>query len=375
LKPLYHNIPGRFFIFWFFIFGAIAARTQPVANFTASQQVGCSPIIVNFQDQSAGNPTSWLWNFGNGNTSTLQNPTASYFTPGTYTVTLTVSNAGGTNTIFRTDYITVYEPPSVNFSANITSGCFPLRVQFTDLSTAGLNNTNVTWDWDLGNGTTSSLQNPSVTYTNAGTYTVTLRVTNDKGCTRTISRPNFITVTPGVRSSFTHTQPTVCSAPANISFTNTSTGPPTLTYLWDFGDGNTSTLLNPVHTYTVNGTYTATLVTFSSAGCQDTARSNPIIIGGYNTSFSYPASVCINEIVNFTNTSTPIPVNANWTFGDGGTASGINTTYSYPVPGVYNVRLYNTYGNCIDSVDQNITVNPRPVADFMAPGTSIVKGD
>lgn len=370
MKPLYHNIPGRFFIFWFFIFGAIAARTQPVANFTASQQVGCSPIIVNFQDQSAGNPTSWLWNFGNGNTSTLQNPTASYFTPGTYTVTLTVSNAGGTNTIVRTDYITVYEPPSVNFSANITSGCFPLRVQFTDLSTAGLNNTNVTWDWDLGNGTTSSLQNPSVTYTNAGTYTVTLRVTNDKGCTRTISRPNFITVTPGVRSSFTHTQPTVCSAPANISFTNTSTGPPTLTYLWDFGDGNTSTLLNPVHTYTVNGTYTATLVTFSSAGCQDTARSNPIIIGGYNTSFSYPASVCINEIVNFTNTSTPIPVNANWTFGDGGTASGINTTYSYPVPGVYNVRLYNTYGNCIDSVDQNITVNPRPVADFMAPVTS-----
>lgn len=370
MKPLYHNIPGRFFIFWFFIFGALAARTQPVANFTASQQVGCSPIIVNFQDQSAGNPTSWLWNFGNGNTSTLQNPTASYFTPGTYTVTLTVSNAGGTNTIFRTDYITVYEPPSVNFSANITSGCFPLRVQFTDLSTAGLNNTNVTWDWDLGNGTTSSLQNPSVTYTNAGTYTVTLRVTNDKGCTRTISRPNFITVTPGVRSSFTHTQPTVCSAPANISFTNTSTGPPTLTYLWDFGDGNTSTLLNPVHTYTVNGTYTATLVTFSSAGCQDTARSNPIIIGGYNTSFSYPASVCINEIVNFTNTSTPIPVNANWTFGDGGTASGINTTYSYPVPGVYNVRLYNTYGNCIDSVDQNITVNPRPVADFMAPVTS-----
>jgi len=369
LKPLYHNIPGRFFIFCFFIFGALTARAQPVANFTASQQVGCSPIIVNFQDQSAGNPTSWLWNFGNGNTSTLQNPTASYFTPGTYTVTLTVINAGGTNTIVRTNYITVYEPPSVNFSANITSGCFPLRVQFTDLSTAGLNNTNVTWDWDLGNGTTSSLQNPSVTYTNAGTYTVTLRVTNDKGCTRTISRPNFITVTPGVRSSFTHTQPTVCSAPADISFTNTSTGPPTLTYLWDFGDGNTSTLLNPVHTYTVNGTYTATLVTFSSAGCQDTIRSNPIIIGGYNTSFSYPASVCINEIVNFTNTSIPVPVNASWTFGDGGTGNGINTTYSYSVPGVYNVRLYNTYGNCIDSVDQNITVNPRPIADFMAPVT------
>ena len=208
---------------FFYSSGTLA---QPAANFTASPLAGCSPLIVNFQDLSTGAPTSWLWNFGNGNTSTLQNPIASYFTPGTYTITLTVTNAGGSNTLVRTNYISVYEPPTVDFSASITSCCFPLRVQLTDLSTAGIGNTNVSWDWDFGNGQTSNLQNPFVIYTTAGIFNVTLRVTNDKGCVRTLSRPAFINVTPGVRSIFTHTSPTVCSAPATIDFTNNSTGPP-----------------------------------------------------------------------------------------------------------------------------------------------------
>lgn len=370
LKPIHHTATGRFFIFFFLLSSAFAARSQPAANFTGSPLAGCSPLIVNFQDQSTGNPTSWNWNFGNGNTSTLQNPTASYFTPGTYTVTLTVTNLSGSNTLIRTNYVTVYEPPVVDFSANITSGCFPLRVQLTDLSTAGAGNTNVSWEWDFGNGTTSTLQNPLVTYTTAGVFNVTLKVTNDKGCTRTISRPNFITVTPGVTAGFTNTQPIVCTAPATISFTNTSTGPPVLTYLWDFGDGNFSAAANPVHTYTANGTYIVTLVTFSSAGCQDTVISNPIIIGGYSATFSYPPNICINEIVSFTNTSIPLPSSSDWNFGDGGTASGITVTHSYTAPGVYTVKLYNTYPGCLDSVEQNITVNPRPVADFTAPVTS-----
>lgn len=347
-----------------------ASAQTPVANFSGSPLSGCSPLIVNFQDLSTGNPTSWSWDFGNGNTSVLQNPTASYITPGTYTIRLTATNANGSNTITRTQYITVYEPPTVDFSVNNQSGCFPLRVQFTDLSTAGSGNTNVSWNWDFGNGTTSTLQNPQITYTSAGSFTVTLRVTNDKGCIRTISRPNYITVTNGVRAAFTNTQPTVCRAPATINFTNTSTGPPVLSYLWNFGDGNFSALTNPAHTYISNGSYTVTLVTSSTAGCVDTFRSSPIIIGGFTTSFTAPASVCINETVNFSNTSTPAPVSSNWTFGDGGTASTINATHAYSATGGYNVWLYNTYSTCIDSILQSIIVNPRPVADFTAPITT-----
>ena len=344
---------------------------NPVANFTGTPLAGCSPLIVNFQDQSTGSPTIWAWDFGNGNTSTLQNPTATYFTPGTYTITLTSTNANGSGTLTRNQYITVYEPPTVNFSASVINGCFPLRVQFNDLSSAGVGNTNTSWAWDFGNGVTSTLQNPFITYTNAGTFTVTLKVTNDKGCTRTLSRPSFITVTPGVTAGFTHTQPTVCSAPANITFTNSSTGPGVLSYQWNFGDGNFSAALNPVHTYTVNGTYTVTLVTSSSSGCDDTVRTTvPITIGGFATSFSSPASVCINEPATFINTSSPVPVSTNWTFGDGGSAAGINASHSYAVPGVYTVRLYNTYSICTDSALRTITVNPRPVTNFTAPVTS-----
>lgn len=355
----------------FVLSGLLVHAQTPVANFTGTPLSGCSPLIVVFQDLSTGNPTSWSWDFGNGNTSTLQNPTASYFTPGTYTVQLTATNANGSNTLTRTQYVTVYEPPAVNFSANNTSGCFPLRVQFTDLSTPGVGNTNVSWNWDFGNGITSSLQNPFVTYTTAGLFTVTLRVTNDKGCTRTISRPTYIAVTPGVSASFFHSQPTVCSAPAIINFTNLSTGPGVLSYQWDFGDAGTSTAQNPSHTYTANGSYTITLITSSSAGCVDTFRTAvPIVIGGFNTSFTVPPSICVNEIVPFVNMSTPAPVSSSWSFGDGGTATGLNATYVYATPGTYTIWLYNTYSTCIDSVSQTITVNGRPTANFTAPVTS-----
>ncbi|MCB0775492.1 MAG: PKD domain-containing protein, partial [Chitinophagaceae bacterium] len=343
----------------------------PVANFSGTPQSGCSPLVVNFQDLSSNNPTSWLWNFGNGNTSTLQNPTATYFNPGTYTVSLTATNAIGSNTSTRTQYITVYEPPTVNFVGDNLSGCFPLRVQFTDLSTAGSGNTNTSWLWDFGDGTTSTQQNPLITYTSAGNYSVTLRVTNDKGCTKIFTRSNYITVTNGVTASFTHSLPTVCNSPASISFTNTTTGPATLSYQWNFGDGTPlSTLQNPTHTYTSNGSYIVTLVATSTAGCQDTAFSSPIIIGGYTTSFNAPASICINELITFTNTSVPTPLNSNWNFGDGGTATTINTTHTFINTGNYTVWLHNNYNGCQDSISQVITVNPRPAADFTAPDSS-----
>ncbi|MEO7922091.1 MAG: PKD domain-containing protein [Chitinophagaceae bacterium] len=372
MRPKFYNILTKLIAAYVVIFSVTTVSGQtPVANFTGSPVSGCSPLIVNFQDLSTGNPTAWLWDFGNSNTSTLRNPTATYFTPGTYTVSLTVTNPNGSNTLTRSQYITVYESPTVAFTADITNGCFPLRVQFTDMSTAGIGNTNVSWQWDFGNGTLSSQQNPQVIYTSAGTFTVTLRVTNDKGCVKVVSRTNYITVTPGVKANFTHTQSTVCRAPADIFFTNTSTGPPTLSYLWDFGDGSPlSGLQNPVHTYLANGTYTVTLVTFSTAGCQDTMRSTPIVIGGFNTSFSAPTNVCINEVVNFTNTSNPTPASILWRFGDGGTATSLNATHSYAATGTYTVWLYNTYNTCQDSVSQQINVNPRPVADFSAPVTS-----
>jgi gliding motility-associated-like protein len=347
---------------------AYAYGQTPVANFTGSPLSGCQPLVVNFQNLSTGNPTSYLWDFGNGNTSSQQNPTAVYLNPGTYTVKLTVTNANGNNTLVRSQYITVYEPPTVNFSANHTAGCFPFTVQFTDQSIAGSGNSNTSWEWDFGNGQTSTLQNPTVIYTSAGMYTVTLKVTNDKGCFKVLSKPNYISVGTGPHAGFTHTQATVCRPPADISFTNTSTGTGPLTFAWDFGDGGTSTLQNPVHTYTNSGSFTARLVTTNAAGCTDTSyTSTPIVIGGIVTEFTGPDSICINVPAIFTNTSTPIPTSANWNFGDGGIASTIHASHAYLTAGTYTVKLFNTYANCTDSTTKTIVVNPNPLPDFTAP--------
>ncbi|MCZ2460255.1 MAG: PKD domain-containing protein [Chitinophagales bacterium] len=354
-----------------FLFNSITLFGQaPSANFTASPIAGCSPLLVSFQDQSNGNPVSWHWDFGNGNTSALKNPSAAYLKPGKYTVKLTVTNANGSNTLTRNQYIIVYEAPTVKFTADKTSGCFPVYVNFTDQSTGGSGNTNVSWQWDFGNGLISNDQNPTIAYTTAGVYTVTLKVTNDKGCSKVLSIPNYINVTPGVHSSFNNTLANVCSPPATINFTNNSTGPGTLTWQWDFGDGNTSAQQSTSHTYTTAGNYTVKLITTSTAGCSDTAKTaSPISIGGITTAFNIPAGVCADATTAFSNASSPAPVSSVWNFGDGTTASSIDPSHIYTTPGTYTVKLYNTYANCIDSAIKNIVVNPLPVANFNAPAT------
>jgi len=341
----------------------------PSANFTASPIGGCSPVIVNFLDLSTGNPDSWLWDLGNGNSSTLKNPSATYFTPGTYTIKLTVTNANGSNTLTRAQYISVYEPPTVDFSADVRGGCFPLRVQFTDLSSAPAGSSIVSWQWDFGNGITSTAKNPQAVYTSAGNFAVTLKVTDDKGCTRLLGRNAYINVTPGVTAGFNATPPVACSSPVTIQFNNTTTGAGTLSYQWDFGDGNTSTLASPSHTYTANGSYTVVLRAISSAGCEDTVT-RIIPIARFSSSFRYTGNACPGSPVAFANTSVPAPDSSRWTFGDGSSSSAPAPTHSYSSAGTYTVWLYNFYGACIDSVSQPITIVPPPAANFSAPVTT-----
>lgn len=353
------------------LFFCLAVSSAQTANFTAAVTSGCSPLVVNFQDQSTGNPASWFWDFGNGATATLQNPSTTYFTPGTYTVTLTVTSASGSNTLTRTQYITVYGKPTVNFTVNDSTACFPHRAQFTDLSTPAPGTTNTQWLWDFGDGTQSTQQNPLHIYTNTGNYPVTLKVTNNQGCYSVLTKQMYIIIAGGVTSDFTNTQPTTCRPPFNISFTNNSSGPGTLTWLWDFGDGTTSTLQNPVYTYTTPGNYTVSLATTSSDGCSDTMRKVSVLtIQNINTTFNAPDSACINTSINFSNTATPVPLSSNWIFGDGSTSMAINPVKSYAATGTYTVTLYNTYTYCTDSVTRIIRINPRPVANFTSDVTS-----
>jgi PKD repeat protein len=167
----------------------------PVANFTGTPTTGPAPLSVSFTDTSTGSPSSWIWMFGDmgaGNTSTLQNPTHTYLSAGTYSVNLTVTNAGGSNTLIKTNYITVVTPPVANFTGTPLSGPAPLLVVFTDTSTGSP----MDWNWtfgDIGAGNTSAVQNPSHTYTTAGTYSVNLTVTNAGG-SNSLIRTNYIYV-------------------------------------------------------------------------------------------------------------------------------------------------------------------------------------
>ncbi|MBX9784788.1 MAG: PKD domain-containing protein [Chitinophagaceae bacterium] len=348
-------------IYLFISFSAFAQL--PVPAFTANTVSGCAPLQVDFTDQSTG-ATSWQWDLGNGSTSNQQNPSTIYSNPGTYTVTLTVTNASGSQTLTKTNYITINAQPVPDFTANQTAGCFPLRVQFFDATSPGTGSV-VSWNWSFGNGVTSADQNPFYTYTVSGAYFVSLTVTNSAGCTKTIVKPAFITVSDGVKADFNVSPPLNCKPPETLNFQNLSTGPPTLSYQWNFGDGNTSTSPAPSHNYLTAGPFTVTLITSSTLGCIDTiVKTNVAQLNNIQTQINAPATACINELINFQNQSTPVPVSSVWTFGDATGSTQINPSKAYSATGTYNIKLINQYGSCADSATATITINPRPTARF-----------
>jgi PKD repeat protein len=239
----------RFVAMLLFICCRAISFGQLSTQFSSSSQSGCSPLVVNFKDASTGTPSQWRWDLGNGVTSLLQNPSTTYFNPGTYTVKLVIKNAAGTaDSLTKTNYITVFSGPTAAFTTNKQTGCFPLNVNFTDNSTAG-SGTISTWFWDFGDGSTSTQQNPSHVYNSAGSFTVTLRVSNSSGCTKTFTRTQYINITSGVHADFSYTSSGLCAAPAVANFINTSTSPTPLTFTWAFGDGGQAlhrTLLTPM---------------------------------------------------------------------------------------------------------------------------------
>ena len=168
----------------------------PAVNFTASPLFGDAPLAVQFTDQSSYGPTSWSWNFGDGYGSSWQNPNHTYLTPGDYTVTLTAATVFGSDAMTITDYVTaVTVCPDAAFTEDVTSGGEPLTVHFTDLST----HAPASWTWNFGDGTGSSQQHPTHTYSTAGQYLVSLTVSNAAGSDSIVST-SYVHVTPVVLS-------------------------------------------------------------------------------------------------------------------------------------------------------------------------------
>ena len=315
----------------------ITVQNIPSSNFNFTVDT----LKVTFNNTSQG-ATSFLWNFGDGDTSTLQNPIHIYAQSGTYTVTLTATNACGSNTSTKT--VTVVGAPVANFTASPTSGCAPLNVQFT--STSQGNPTSFQWHFPGGSPSSSTAQNPTVTYDSSGAYSVTLIVTNNLG-SDTLTRTNYITVIPPPTAGFT-----VQTNGFEASFTNTSSN--ATTYEWDFGDGNGSTEQNPTHTYAQDGTYTVTLTATGPCGTSTFTQTVTIATpptAGFTAS---PTADCGPLTVQFTNTSSNNASTFLWLFPGGTPSSSTeeNPVVTYTSSGTYSVTLIVSNAQGSDTLTQ-----------------------
>ncbi|MEM7550565.1 MAG: PKD domain-containing protein [Bacteroidota bacterium] len=330
------------------------------ADFSADVVSGCSPLTVQFSDESSGNPTGWNWNFGNGNTSNDQNPSATYITPGVYNVSLTLNNG---NSLTKTAFITVYENPDAGFTADVQVGCTPHTVNFQDVSLAG--DGNITeWLWVFGDGGTSTDQNPQYTYSTAGAYSVTLTVTNEFGCQNALTESNFITVSD-LNANFQVDRDAVCETPATVNFTNLSTGPDPLIYNWDFGDGATSSERDPAHTYSSPGTYLVRLELSTSVCTSTDIYEVSIDVGSRNPEIDIPEISCTQQGIRFSVDNNADIVSWLWNFGDNSTSSLPNPIHVYAGAGDFTVALEVEYSDgCTGTNSKDISILNPPQPFF-----------
>jgi len=179
---------------WRIVLGRERQRhtVPPAADFTGTPTAGPAPLNVQFTDHSAPGTspiTTWTWTFGDGGTSSLANPSHTYSSPGSYSVSLTVTTADGQNTKTRTSYIQPCQTPVADFIGAPFVGIAPLPVLFTDLTTGGP----TSWSWDFGDGGTSTTKNPSHTYSTPGTFTVSLTAGSACG-TNTNTKMGYVTI-------------------------------------------------------------------------------------------------------------------------------------------------------------------------------------
>jgi PKD repeat protein len=310
----------------------------PVANFWGSPRSGDVPLSVTFTDISTETPTEWNWSFGDGTDSTEQNPVHTYSEAGNYTVTLAASNAAGSDTKVKNNYITVLQKPAANFWGYPKSGNAPLNVAFTDIST-GLP---TAWNWSFGDGTYSDEQNPKHTYSAAGIYDVTLTVSNEAGM-GAMTKHNYINITASQKpiADFWGS-PRSGNVPLKVTFNDNTTGTPTA-WKWSFGDGTSSTVKIPTHTYSATGNYTVTLTAANAAGSSTKTKTNYITVTALKKPVAnfggYPRSGKAPLIMQFTDSSTGAPTTWKWSFGDGTSSTVKSPKHTYSTAGSYTVKL------------------------------------
>lgn len=314
------------------IIRSVVVYKSPVAAFTAVDPKGCVPFTVQFNDLSEpgdGVITGWNWDFRTGTIDTRQNPSKAYATQGTYDVFLEVTDANGCKAnIEKQQYISVANPPTASFSVSPASSCtVPVAVTLSNTS-AGTGT--LTYDWDFGDNTNSTLRNPSKTYNQLGAYRIKLTVSSDYGCSDTTSKMFYASevvasglITQGGKTVYNND--TICAG--QVTFSSSSAGSDVV--LWKFGDNKTSISKSGFHVYTQGGSYTVLLIAAPGTACADTATWNffmeePRADFAMSSDYSCksPAPVVFTD-----NSSNAVAW--DWTFADGTKATTRNASKSY----------------------------------------------
>ncbi len=332
-------------------FITIDPSSTTILAFTGDNLSGCAlPFTVNFANTSQPVGTTFLWNFGDGQTSSAVNPSHTYAASGSYKVYLVGTSAAGcSDTLKKNNYVNILNAPVANFTSNKAQACAFENVAFTNTSTPG----STKWHWSFGDGDTSDLQNPFHQFASSGTYTVSLTEDFGMNCTRSVSKNAFISVLPS-GTTFTADKTTGCSIPLAVNFTDNT--PSSNSWSWDFGDGISSALKSPSHSYSNYGKYTVSLVTTNSVNsCVDTSKKiNYILLEKPIAAFkAFPRKGCVPLLVSFTDTSfsNEAIVSWNWDFGDGSTSTLQNPSHTFTSEQTYDITLVITNSaGCVDTV-------------------------
>ncbi len=325
--------------------------------------------FTNTSSISYGTPTySWNFNSGEGS-SNLENPEFTFATGGSKPVSITVTTVSGCTIDFITSVdVSTLTGPTASFSHAAAAGCGNGRI-FTN-TTVG---SGLTFNWSFGDNTNTNLENPTKYFAASGNHQVTLTV-SDGVCSSSSTQTVNIGSFNGNAASFEEGSGNYSQSLTgnNFNFSNTTVSSSTSwtpSYLWNFGDGTTSTNTHVFNkSYAAAGTYTVTLTAVSSAGCSTTFARNIVIQAANAANFTYTPNTCGSTDITFNSSSSVGASTYSWNFGDGNTSTNGNPTHTYAAPGTYNVVL--TINGSIASTPQSVVVSSAPTGVSITPSVN-----
>jgi gliding motility-associated-like protein len=330
----------------------------PVTDFQGANT--CVDNVVGFLNMThlpVGTNT-FQWDFGDGTGSVLESPQKLFATPNTFFVSVTATSDHGC-VASKSRSVTIHPAPVVDFA--ITNHCFQSNAVFvnsTSISSGGISSFN----WDFGNGTNSLLMNPTIIFSSAGNYTVSLKAVSTFGCETSLSKN--VTVYPKPVVDFTTTDE--CLGISATFGNNSFIAEGALAYVWDFNDGTNSIQTNPQHNYALPGSYAVNLLATSIHGCTATVTYNHNVHPKPVADFALP-DLCQGATTEISNTSTIVggTISYDWDFGDGNSAFIKNPNYQFGNHGNFTVSLVVTSAHgCQQTKSRQVFVHALPIVDF-----------